>query len=291
MHPAPSIIIFTVLSGIGFGMFAYIGFDIKPIRGWEILPYVLIAFSLSLMGLLSSLFHLGNPQRAWRALSQWRTSWLSREGILAIISLGLCFCLSLSLILSNNHPQLLGYVAGLFSILTVFSTAMIYAQMKAVPRWNTFVVPSKFIVFSLTCGALLMSDYILSISGLVISAFLQILFWLIGDQALKKSQTSTSTSIGNLNLGEIRLLESPHSGPNYLMKEMFYVVARKHAKKLRFFAFGLMCVFPFFGIYLTLFIDFIFFLATLSYVFGVFLSRWLFFAEAEHVVSFYYGRV
>ena len=87
MHPAPSIIIFTVFSGIGFGMFTYIGFDLKPIRGWEILPYVLIAFSLSLMGLLSSLFHLGNPQRAWRALSQWRTSWLSREGILAIISL------------------------------------------------------------------------------------------------------------------------------------------------------------------------------------------------------------
>ena len=44
MHPAPSIIIFTVLSGIGFGMFAYIGFDLKPIRGWEVLPYVLIAF-------------------------------------------------------------------------------------------------------------------------------------------------------------------------------------------------------------------------------------------------------
>ena len=152
----------------------------------------LIAFSLSMMGLLSSLFHLGNPQRAWRALSQWRTSWLSREGILAIISLGLCFCLSLSLFLSGNHSQLLGYVAGLFSILTVFSTAMIYAQMKAVPRWNTFIVPSKFIVFSLTCGALLMSDYILSISGLVVSAFLQILFWLVGDQSLKKSPTTTS---------------------------------------------------------------------------------------------------
>ena len=177
------------------------------------------------------------------------------------------------------------------SILTVFSTAMIYFQMKAVPRWNTFIVPTMFIVFSLTCGALLMSDFILSILGLAASAFLQILFWIIGDQALKKSQTTTSTSIGNLNLGEVTLLESPHSGPNYLMKEMFYVVARKHAKKLRLITFGLLCIFPFIGIYLTLFIDFIFTLAILSYIFGVFLSRWLFFAEAEHVVSFYYGRV
>ena len=290
MHPAPSIIIFTVLSGVGFGMFAYIGFDFKPIRGLEVLPYVLIAFSLSVVGLLSSLFHLGNPHRAWRALSQWRTSWLSREGVLAIISLVLCFCLSLSLVLSVNHSQLLGYLAALFSILTVFSTAMIYAQMKAVPRWNNFIVPSKFIIFSLTCGALLMSDYTLSVLGLVASVFLQILFWLIGDQSLKKSPTNILTSTGNLNLGEVTLLESPHTGSNYLMKEMFYVLARKHAQKLRFITICFMCIFPFISVYLTFFIDFIFVLATSSYIIGIFLSRWLFFAEAEHVVSFYYGR-
>ena len=120
---------------------------------------------------------------------------------------------------------------------------MIYAQMKAVPRWNNFVVPSKFTVFSLTCGALLMSDYTLSIFGSSCFIFLQILFWLIGDQSLKKISNKYFTSIGNLNLGEVTLLESPHSGSNYLMKEMFYVLARKHAKKLRLFTFCFMCIF------------------------------------------------
>ncbi len=37
-------------------------------------------------GLLSSTLHLGNPQRAWRALSQWRSSWLSREGVMAMLT-------------------------------------------------------------------------------------------------------------------------------------------------------------------------------------------------------------
>ena len=37
-------------------------------------------------GLTSSTFHLGHPERAWRALSQWRTSWLSREGVAALLT-------------------------------------------------------------------------------------------------------------------------------------------------------------------------------------------------------------
>ena len=147
MHPAPSIIIFTVFSGLGFGLIAYLGFDTDPLRGWNVLPYYLIAFSLSIGGLLSSLFHLGNPQRAWRALSQWRTSWLSREGVLAIVTLALNFLFGLSLFFSLDYSKNLGFVSGIFAIITVFSTAMIYAQMKTVPRWNNSGVVKKGPVF------------------------------------------------------------------------------------------------------------------------------------------------
>lgn len=88
MNPAYSVIVFTTASGAGYGLLAWLAF-------WDLLGSseglddvfaagLVIALVLISGGLLSSTFHLGRPERAWRALSQWRTSWLSREGILAL---------------------------------------------------------------------------------------------------------------------------------------------------------------------------------------------------------------
>ena len=90
MHPASSVIFFTVASGAGYGLLLLLG--IGGALGW--LPpdrwFGVAAFGLSLaaitFGLLSSTFHLGHPERAWRAVSQWRSSWLSREGLASLIA-------------------------------------------------------------------------------------------------------------------------------------------------------------------------------------------------------------
>ena len=72
MHPAPSIIVFTTLSGLGYGLAAVLGLGLlDPSLTFTRIAYVL-ALLLICVGLLSSTLHLGNPQRAWRALSQWR---------------------------------------------------------------------------------------------------------------------------------------------------------------------------------------------------------------------------
>src|SRR6056297_2261123 len=90
MHPAASIIFFTTASGAGYGLLALMGLfgaiGLLPADRW--LGFVGLAAALALItaGLLSSTFHLGHPERAWRALSQWKTSWLSREGVMAIIA-------------------------------------------------------------------------------------------------------------------------------------------------------------------------------------------------------------
>ncbi|MEM9784774.1 MAG: DmsC/YnfH family molybdoenzyme membrane anchor subunit, partial [Pseudomonadota bacterium] len=90
MHPAKSVILFTTASGAGYGLLIWLAIfsatgAIAPDRGFG-----LIAFTLSLGlvtgGLLSSTLHLGHPERAWRAMSQWRTSWLSREGVAALVT-------------------------------------------------------------------------------------------------------------------------------------------------------------------------------------------------------------
>ena len=90
MHPAFSVIFLTTLIGVGQGLFLalYTGQLYSVI---QVLPVQdspgfygygsLLALLFIAGGLLSSFFHLGRPERAWRSAAKWRTSWLSREVI------------------------------------------------------------------------------------------------------------------------------------------------------------------------------------------------------------------
>src|SRR5688500_12203486 len=88
MHPAYSVILFTTASGAGFGLL--IGLAAGVVLGLvpQSASFGVVGLGLALVlitaGLLASMLHLGRPERAWRAMSQWRTSWLSREGLAAI---------------------------------------------------------------------------------------------------------------------------------------------------------------------------------------------------------------
>ena len=90
MHPAYSVILFTTASGAGYGLLALLGLVGISHGQASSLAFGLIAMVIALglitVGLLSSTFHLGHPERAWRAFSQWRSSWLSREGVAAVIT-------------------------------------------------------------------------------------------------------------------------------------------------------------------------------------------------------------
>ena len=91
MHPAFSVIFFTVASGAGFGLMA-VAAGLSGLGGTRldtrfVLAIGVLALLLAGFGLLSSLLHLGRPERAWRAVSQWRSSWLSREGVLALLTM------------------------------------------------------------------------------------------------------------------------------------------------------------------------------------------------------------
>ncbi|MGB2893464.1 MAG: DmsC/YnfH family molybdoenzyme membrane anchor subunit, partial [Albidovulum sp.] len=79
MHPAPSVILFTTLSGAGFGLLFVLATGAVAVFGLEAFLLWGLGYLLATAGLLASTFHLGRPERAMRAFSQWRTSWLSRE--------------------------------------------------------------------------------------------------------------------------------------------------------------------------------------------------------------------
>ena len=288
MHPAPSVIIFTTFSGLGFGLLFWLGLGALQPTGWSAFIWFGIAYAMAVGGLLASTFHLGHPERAIKAFSQWQTSWLSREGICAVATLVIMGLYALGA-LFGTHIGPLGFLGAIGSLATVFTTSMIYAQLKTVPRWKHWTTPAMFLALSIGGGALFTGLIYTAIILLIVAGVMQYFAWTTGDTRLAESGTTLKTATGLGSIGEVRAFEPPHTGTNYLMKEFIHVVGRKHAEKLRMIAMGLGFVLP--VILLLLPFNHVFAaIAVLSHIAGVLTLRWLFFAQAEHVVGLYYGK-
>jgi DMSO reductase anchor subunit len=313
MHPALSVIFFTTASGIGYGLLALLGLLV----GLGLLPSerklgiitLFLALGFITAGLMSSTLHLGHPERAWRATSQWRSSWLSREGVAAIITYVPAVLFGLAWLWfgsSNPLVVLFGIVSTLMAILTVYCTAMIYASLLPIHQWhNAWVVPN-YLLLAFFSGALWLNALVhvwedrTQIVGMIalvagVAALAGKLgYWSFIDRTKSASTAESATALGVL--GRVRILEAPHTEKNYLLREMGYQIARKHAAKLRrislLLAFGLPL--PLAALALTM-MEFPAMLAAaaacLSVSVGVFVERWLFFAEAKHTVTLYYGAV
>ncbi len=290
MHPAPSVIIFTVLTGLGFGFITWLGIGMPEVMGKSAFITYFGAFALSVIGLISSTFHLGNPKNAYKSFSQWRTSWLSREGWLAVATLLVTGLFAFLLIFFDKNLQILGYISSVLAVLTVIATSMIYIQIKAVPRWSHRSVMFYFITVSLAGGAILAGQHKPALVLTILAVIVQIVTWKIGDGRFKESGSTMETATGLGSIGKVRLFESPHTGDNYLLKEMAYVVGRRHANKLRALTLLFMGVIPAVLLLLSNGNTVALVLTAISHLIGAFASRWLFFAEAEHVVGLYYGK-
>lgn len=286
MHPAPSVIAFTVLSGAGFGLLAFLGFGALAPTGLTAFLVYALAYGLAVAGLAASSFHLGNPQRALLALTQWRTSWLSREAWCSIATL--LAMAPVALLAIAGSRSLLAPLAGLLALVTVACTAMIYAQLKTVPRWNHWTTPALFLAFALTGGAILSGRAGLAAALCALLTLLLIASFQLGDSRFAARGSTTETATGLGRIGRVRLFEPPHTGANYLMREMIFQVGRKHRARLRAIAILGAGVLPAIVLLLSQSLPALA-LAALLHLAGAFAARWLFFAEAEHVVGLYYG--
>lgn len=301
MHPAPSLIVFTVFSGLGFGLLAWLG--LGPVMGnmgllsnqpaplgWAAVGWFGLGYGLVGAGLLASAFHLGHPERMLLAFSQWRSSWLSREAVLAAATLLVMAPHAAgSEFLAVPLPAL-GALGGVLSLLSVAATSMIYAQLRSVPRWNHWTVPVLFLAAALAGGALLAGQARAAMWCLLGLGLVMGTHWRLGDMRLGGSGSHAGTATGLGHLGKVRLLEPPHSGRNYLLREMVHVIGRRHARKLRQVALGAGVVVPASIVLLAPGSWPLLVIAALFHLGGMLAARWLFFAEAEHVVGFYYGR-
>lgn len=308
MHPAYSVIFFTVSSGAGFGLLAVIACG--TLLGWwhpndTTGPGIalLAGSTLAIAGLLSSTFHLGHPERAWRAMSQWRSSWLSREGVLAIAGFVPVGVMLLAWWMPENFAGLLlpAAIATLVLMLaTIYCTAMIYASLETIPRWNQPMVAPVYLLFAIASGAVLAllfatpnSVVLAGTSVLLVAAWLgKWLYWRAIDNAQPVTTAESATGLGAL--GKVSPLDLPHTSANYIQKEMGFAIARKHALKLRRIALALGLGLPLLLLGITwlsqggMQMPWVL-LAAISLIAGLLVERWLFFAEAEHVVTTFYG--
>lgn len=289
MHPAPSVIFFSVFSGLGFGLLFWLGLGWPSATGVVAFVFFAIAYLLAVGGLIASTFHLGQPKRALKAFSQWKTSWLSREAICAVAALILMAIYGAGAVFHGQHWRVIGVLGALLSLGTVFTTSMIYAQLRTVPRWHMPLTPLNFLSLSVAGGALLAGRVTWSLWLILIAGGVQLATWIIGDTRFAAAGTTLATATQLGGIGQVRAFEPPHTGTNYLLREFVHVIGRKHATKLRVIALGLMVLVP----VILLLVPFSHIaggLAVLAHVAGVFTARWLFFAQAEHVVGLYYGK-
>lgn len=312
MHPAFSVIVFTTASGAGYGLLALTGL-VFAAGGFASMHWgfgfcaIGLGTALVAGGLVSSTLHLGRPERALRALTQVRTSWLSREGALAALAFLpiLGFFAGWVLMGRIDGPVRLAALAvALLSVATVHATAMIYRSLKPVHQWcNGHVVPVYHVLAAMT-GALLLNALAhlwgapsqalaaFALLSCVAGAFMKERYWRFVDEDAAASTPETATGLAGL--GKVRLLDPPHTGSNYVMREMGFRVARKHALKLRRAALVLGFVLPALLLLAAVLLAPVpaaiaATLAPASALAGVLAERWLFFAEAKHSVSLYYG--
>lgn len=306
MHPAYSIIFFTTVSGLGYGLAAMLGLGMLEATAVSTKFAHFLALALISVGLMSSTLHLGNPQRAWRAFSQWRSSWLSREGVLAVITfIPLCAGAWLS-IFEDRYVAWIGLSGSLLCGLTVYCTSMIYASLKSIQAWHTPITSLAYLAFALA-GGLSLACVFASLSGalsplLVVSTMAALAAaWVVKiiwrNRMEREAPISTPESATGLgSIGKVRLLERPHITENYLTREMGYKVARKHANKLATLSSLVGCVLPVILLAIVLFLPVasnatvaLAAIALVLHAVGVVTERWLFFAEARHAVMNYYG--
>jgi DMSO reductase anchor subunit len=311
MHPAYSVIVFTTATGAGYGLLAALGLllasgGIAPDL-WLGLVGLGLALALIAGGLLSSTGHLGRPERAWRAFSQWRSSWLSREGVLSVATFVPAGLLGIGWVLlgrADGWVAAAGVASAAGSAATVCATAMIYASLKPVPQWNSRFTLPGYLLLSAMSGLVLLNALLSAFGQRSLPVLAAAIVATAAGWAFKRAAwrhndglapVTTANAATGLAGGTVRSIEWPHTQENYLLKEMGFRVARKHAVRLRRIAQALAFAAPLALLALAGALGgtpaaILSAAAAIAQLAGLLVERWLFFAEARHVVTLYYGR-
>ena len=325
MHPAFSVIFLTTLIGVGQGFFLAI-FTGQSYSAVELLPVedsvrfyaagAMISLVFLVGGLIASFFHLGHPERAWRAATQWRTSWLSREVIALPIVMFLVFLYSIvhyfgwdKVIVSTQtgfslHISLLiGALGALATFALFLCTGMIYAAIKFLQEWSSPLTVINYLLLGTMSGFTLATAFA-SYSAPALTHFFGIWAMIITFAALitraaslfrnaRIKYKSTMQSALGVRHNQIKQKSMGFMGGSVNTRDFFNHKTLLFLKSIKWIFIILTFIIPLFLLWLG--IDSkdssTFLAAFLVQYIGLIAERWFFFAQANHPQNLYYQTV
>ena len=324
MHPAFSVIFLTTLIGAAQGLFLAL-FTAQSYAAFKLLPQPdahafygqgsLLALVLLIAGLGASFFHLGHPERAWRAATKWRTSWLSREVIVLPAFMGVVFLYGLAhwlgwhpvmMTLPGGLPvdpsAILGVAGTLLAFALFVCTAMIYASLKFLAEWHSPLTVINYILLGGASGFSLAAAFAAYTAPELVSfltgwAIIITLLGLVGRaaslyrNARLKPKSTLQTAIG---IKHPRIVQKTQGfmGGSFNTREFFHGSSVGVLRAIKWFF--LVAVFPLpmillasgmQGAAVSLAAAFL-----VQYV-GLLAERWYFFAQANHPQNLYYQSI
>ena len=324
MHPALSVILLTTLIGAGQGLFlalytgqCYALAHFLPPQQTDFYAFgSLMALGLLVAGLLASFFHLGRPGRAWRAITRWHSSWLSREVLLLPLVMALIGTFGLTHWLGDTQPLftlgdwlkvdttlLIGLAATLATFALFVCTAMVYAGLPFPDEWRTPLTVANFTLFGLSSGFLLAVAYAASIGNELVSVYSvwAMIFTLLAllnrsyslhRNASLKPRTTVQSAIGVRHRSVVQRAQGA-TGGSFNTREFFHGKSQATLQLVRLTFLTLAFPLPLLLIgvvYLTR-SETLAILAFLAQYLGLVAERWYFFAEARHPQNLYYQTV
>jgi DMSO reductase anchor subunit len=311
MHPGFSVIFLTTLIGAGQGLFlALYGADLAaalhviapPGRGFFVLG-VLLSLAFTGAGAVASLFHLGHPERAWRAMAMWRTSWLSREGIalpsfMLVVSLyGLAHWFEWSAALA------IGALATVLCLALFVCTGMIYACIKFLQEWASPLTVVNYAVLGCASGFTLASAFAAFTADRLVLAYITaaMAFTLLGlftrgASLLRNSRLkpkSTLQSATGIRHPRIVQKSQGFMGGSYNTREFFHGRSMIFLRSIKWIFLVLAFALPLLllGFSLNQVSAALLCLAFVVQYTGLIAERWFFFAQSRHPQNLYYQAI
>jgi len=310
MRPQFSIIFFTTLAGMAQGLLLGLIllkiFDAFLPGDFVIQLGLPVAFFLLCLGLFASFFHLGHPEKAWRAVMMWRTSWLSRE----VIALPLLMTIVMVIYFTTSWmevPLWLWFVLLLANLFLWLCTAKIYQSIQFIQEWSHPSTLLNFIFLGITSGWILMEILILlsnnlpqkipfsifstlALLFLSLACLLKLWTWKRNKGLKPKSNLASATGIKGNN---IRQISMGFMGGSFNTREFFHHQSTYFIQNIRNIVLVCAYLLPFILIVISFFLlpTMMLVLSLCIHYGGLIAERWLFFAEANHPQNLYYQRV